>query len=305
MYNDEEQILDLLACAASWRRRADALVRLCAGDSQLKARARKIENCGHWLTFGAEGDGWRLVGADFCRQRLCPMCQWRRSRLIMAKLTDVWDRVVSRGFEMLHVVLTVKNVAADDLSATITRIYKAYSRLVKHDALRGWAGSLRFLEVSYNFDTKTYHPHMHILVAVKPSYFHSRYYVSQQLLAMLWGTILHVDYTPLVHIGKCDPASILEVSKYCVKPFDFAAVDPAEQLGIYRCFDVVLHGRRMIQSYGVIREVIRQCNYSDALDDEPERIYDTADLQDQFDLVRSHRVYCYDRRQGQYRLSAD
>lgn len=223
--------------------------------------------------------------------------------MIFAHLTDVWEKLKTEGYEVLHVVLTVRNVPGVQLYDQITTMYNAFSFMAKNPLLCGWKGSLRFLEVSYNMETKLYHPHLHVLVAVKPSYFKSRYYVSQELLTFLWRSALHVNYDPLVHIKKCDPNAILEVSKYCVKPFDFAHVDPAETLGIYRTFDVVLHSRRLIQSYGVVRQTIRDCKLSDTLDDEDDPDYTVEALQDQIGEARRHMVYCYNRDKRRYELS--
>lgn len=213
--------------------------------------------------------------------------------MIFAHLTDVVDKLREDGYDVLHVVLTVRNVRGSLLRDQITKMYKSFSSLTHEPALTGWKGSLRFLEVSYNRDDKTYHPHLHVLVAVRASYFVSRYYVSQEKLVRLWRAALDLDYDPMVHIRKCDPRAILEVAKYCVKPFDFAECDPAETLRIYRCFDFVLHSRRLIQSYGVMRQLIRDCKLDDTLDDEPDREYSVEELQDQLSESRFHRVYAY------------
>lgn len=222
--------------------------------------------------------------------------------MIFAHLTDVWEKLKADGFEVLHVVLTVRNVPGDLLYAEISKMYNAFSFMAKNELLSGWKGSLRFLEVSYNMENKTYHPHLHVLVAVKPSYFKSRYYVSRELLTFLWRAALHVDYDPLTYITKCDPNAILEVSKYCVKPFDFAHVDPAETLGIYRTFDIVLHNRRLIQSYGVVRQAIRDCKLSDTLDDEPDREYTVEDLRNQIGETWRSMRFAYNRDARRYEL---
>lgn len=222
--------------------------------------------------------------------------------MLFAHLSDVVDKLRSDGYDVLHVVLTVRNVRGNLLSKEITRMYNSFSSLTKEPMLSGWKGSLRFLEVSYNRDDKTYHPHLHVLVAVKKSYFKSRYYVSQEQLVRLWRAALDVDYCPMVHIRKCDPRAILEVAKYCVKPFDFGACDPAETLRIYRCFDFVLHSRRLIQSYGIFRETIKACKLSATLDDEPDREYTVEELQDQLAESRLHLVYAYNPDARRYEL---
>ena len=304
----ESSIKEFLEDAAAWKRKVEFLSALFCDDAELNPRGVKMQECGHWLTFDADPPGvsgvaeYRLTHSNFCRQRLCPMCQWRRSRMIFAHLTDVVDQLRDQDFDVLHVVLTVRHLRGCLLTDQITRMYKAFSSLTKEPMLSGWKGSLRFLEVSYNCYDRTYHPHLHVLVAVKPSYFKSRYYVAQEKLARLWKNALDLDYVPLVHISKCDPRAILEVAKYCVKPFDFEHFDLADCLSIYQCFDVVLHNRRLIQSYGVFREVIRACKLDDTLDDEPDREYSLDELGDELSESRLHRVFSYNAASGRYEL---
>ena len=191
--------------------------------------------------------------------------------MVFARMTDVWDRLQADGYELIHVVLTRKNVYPDKLHAEITSIFKGFSKLIKiKPTFSGWKGCLRFLEVTYSAYTKTYHPHLHILVAVRPSYFNSRYYVSTEELRMLWKYVGHLDYMPQVYFRKADPRGVLEVAKYCVKPLELKGIDPCDELRVYETLDFVLHGRRMIQSYGVMRDVIRELKLTDTLDDTPE-----------------------------------
>lgn len=58
-------------------------------------KARRLAECAQWAEFERlpNGQGLRLHEASFCRVRLCPMCQWRRS----LKLGDQVRKVVSRA----------------------------------------------------------------------------------------------------------------------------------------------------------------------------------------------------------------
>ena len=271
VYSNDDEIRAFLTDAETWKRRADDVAALFGCCSQLRHRGEKITTCGTLITFAGDQSGAQLVGANFCRQRLCPVCQWRRSRMVFANLTDVWHRLEADGYDMIHLVLTRKNVYPDRLSDEITSIFKAFSKLIKiKPTFSGWKGCLRFLEVTYNPQYKTYHPHLHVLIAVRPSYWTSRYYVTIDAVRTLWAVVGHLDYEPMVYVRRADPRGVLEVSKYCVKPMELKGIDPSEELRIYQSLDLVLHGRRMIQSYGVIRDVIRELKFSDSLDDTPE-----------------------------------
>lgn len=127
-------------------------------------KARRLSECAQWAEFERlpDGQGLRFHEASFCRVRLCPMCQWRRS----LKLGDQVRKVVSRAnadhikeagapWRWLMVTFTVKNVPGPQLGAEIDRLHKAVNNLAKNArwraAVRGW---LRATEVTHNTDKK-------------------------------------------------------------------------------------------------------------------------------------------------------
>lgn len=235
-----------------------------SNSETLRSRASKIYSCGSFLRFGENANNEiTLDGSNFCRQRLCPMCQWRRSRRLYGQLTDVWDTLRGAGFEFVHIVLTVRNCSAANLSGCIDGLFRNFTRMVKDTAFASFKGFLRFLEVTYSPRGRDYHPHLHVLGVVRPSYFKSRYYVSHEKLTMLWRQYAKLDYDPMVHIGKADAKAINEVAKYCVKPFDFDGLSVWDELAVYETYDVALHGRRMIQTYGCIRSVLHELKIGD------------------------------------------
>lgn len=99
-------------------------------------------------------------------------------------------------------------------------------------------GYVRSLEVTYNDNTKEYHPHIHVLLMVKPTYFNSKEnYISQSDWTEMWEQSANLDYTPIVNIKavkekvarddlKSDFSengimkAVLETAKYPVKPFE-------------------------------------------------------------------------------------
>jgi plasmid rolling circle replication initiator protein Rep len=49
-------------------------------DSINPKKAGRLRDCADWLGFRIDEEGRKkLVEANFCHVRLCPMCQWRRS----------------------------------------------------------------------------------------------------------------------------------------------------------------------------------------------------------------------------------
>ncbi len=200
-----------------------------------------------------------ISGGNFCRSRLCPVCQKRRSLRVYAQCAEVFASLLAQDFVFLHVVLTVKNCSGFALSREISGLYDGFSRMIKRPELKTWKGALRCLEVTYSEKLDNFHPHLHCLVAVKKSYFKSRYYVSHDLLCRIWKESKNLDYMPSCHIERADFGSIAEVAKYCVKPLELDGLPQSELLYCYEVLGAALHGRRLLQTYGVIRQAFKDC----------------------------------------------
>nr|CDL66248.1 unnamed protein product [uncultured bacterium] len=219
-------------------------------DDYLKERGELIEHCGDFLTFD---ENKKLCSANFCRQRLCPNCQRRKSLKTYGQIKRLSEYLVSEGYEFIHLVLTVRNVDGEQLPDTITDLYTASSRFFSDEEIkRVFKGVLRCLEVSYSKRDCNFHPHLHCLVAVKKSYFKSRYYLKILTIRELWQKHLKADYMPQCWARKCNEKAIAEVAKYAVKPLDLNLCDSL-RLAVLKQLFFALHGRRLIQTYGVIR----------------------------------------------------
>lgn len=259
-------------------------------DISLSDRALLIEHCGDFLHFSSDGD---LMSANFCRQRLCPNCQRRRSLKTYSKFKQISDSLESKNFVFIHLVLTCRNCEDVELKKTIDLLYKAFSKFYnKQHVKRVFKGVLRCLEVSYNSELCTYHPHLHCLVAVKKSYFTSRYYLKKETIQELWKNALDVDYFPQVYVTRCDSNALAEVSKYCVKPFEFEVHSDVHKLAILKALHNGLHCRRLLQTYGVIREEARLLNIDFDSDEETE-----------LDKVLPSYSFTYDFIKGKYSIT--
>ena len=83
----------------------------------------------------------------------------------------------------LFLTLTVKNPEMSNLRATIADMNKAWQRMIqrKEWPALGW---LRAVEVTKGQDGNP-HPHFHVLMCVKPSYF-SHGYIKQETWLQIW-----------------------------------------------------------------------------------------------------------------------
>jgi plasmid rolling circle replication initiator protein Rep len=104
----------------------------------------------------------------------------------------------------------------------------AWKKLTKRDefnkAVLGW---IRTTEVTRGRD-RTAHPHFHVLMMVRPSYF-TKLYVKHERWTELWKECAQFDYTPIVDVrvvkdrrrnGEPLHGAVAETLKYAVKPED-------------------------------------------------------------------------------------
>lgn len=244
---------------------------------EFSKREKSLQGCGTYLELDAEG---RLAASNLCRERLCPMCQWRRSLRVYGQVQKILDRLQPDGYAYLHLVLTIPNCKGDDLRQQIRWLYWRSSSLFgdrlyrKGDQLgkkchfkRAFCGVLRALEVTYNRERDDYHPHLHCLVAVRPSYFTGRDYYSRARLQTLWTgysaplygldplTLFQV-YVARIREDERDNA-VAEVAKYAVKPFH-AELDLDGYKRVLPVLHHALHGCRLLQLYGCIADAARE-----------------------------------------------
>jgi len=238
-------------------------------------RARRCQDCGTWLTFGeCPGDGTkRLLQANFCKQRLCPLCAWRRSMKLTAEVSAVLHRAAEAWPERAYVMLTLtqRNVPGQDLADEVSRILDGWSKLRRRGEFKEVAGWLRTLEVTYNAQAGTWHPHLHVLLQVTPSYFTGRGYVSHARWVALWRAVLDLDYDPSVEVHRVRQrasrdalgAAAAEVGKYAVKDTDLTGDTPQEASERLLVLDSALAGRRLVAWGGDLRKLAKELESED------------------------------------------
>ena len=253
---------------------------------QLYGRAREIdetcispsaylalERCCSWLLFRryVEGSVLKLHKAEFCRHRLCPTCNWRKSLKLFSQMKEVSARLLQDfpGARYLFLTLTVKNCSGAELAQTIDKMNFGFKLLVNAGKTNASAkavkanllGYAKAMEIKYDAEKTItpemyaqrkkyyierglkagsanpnygmYHPHFHVLLMVKPSFFKGTGYVKQEQWAEIWQDCMKLDYTPQVDIRAIKPnkrateesvadaamtAAISETMKYPIKP---------------------------------------------------------------------------------------
>lgn len=263
----------------------------------LDKKAERMNECANTLVFKKDNTRLRLFQTWFCKVRLCPMCNWRRSLKIAFQNKKVIEKAnETEKLRWLFLTLTVRNVEAHELKSTIEGMTQGFNRLFKYKQVqKSVKGYFRALEVTKNTNPDsdhfgTYHPHFHVLIAVKPSYFKSGYYIKQADWGELWKKAAKLDYSPIVHITTVKPKkqlldidgiaqevqssiaeskAVFEVSKYPVKDSDIIGMKEVvtpEAVETVLTLDNALSHKRLISYGGILKTIHAQLNLDNGED---------------------------------------
>lgn len=243
------------------------------------SRFTALKDCASWLQYAQQADGTRkLANANFCRLRLCPMCGWRKSLKLFSQVSRITDAILAeKKARFIFVTLTVENVKGEELRATIKRMNEGFKCLVQDK--KGMAASATFranlmgymkaIEVTYNAKRNDFHPHIHCIFEVRPSYFDAKRggYLTHEDWREMWRSVMKLDYEPQVDvraIKNTTAKAVAEVAKYPVKVDGLLKVKDKEKAaqaliqlkhGIHNC--------RFITFGGDFREYKRRLTLDD------------------------------------------
>jgi plasmid rolling circle replication initiator protein Rep len=249
--------------------------------------AFRMHDCANRLGFAIEPDKQtgecklKLRSGMFCKVRHCPVCMWRRSRKnvarLNAKLPELRKQFPTHRF--LFLTLTVPNPKYEDLRETVKKMNAGFQRLIQ---LNDWPaeGFIRAVEVTNEEKTKEdieeakkngktlakgrkgyCHPHFHVLLCVKASYF-SHGFIKQEDWLKMWQdsmrdeTITQVDIRVIRSKKDGDDAlnsAILETLKYQTKMADIV-----ENKEFLYCLTSQLHKMRFLSSGGILKDILKE-----------------------------------------------
>lgn len=244
-------------------------------------KAYRVHECAEKLAFAVDSNGKKkLYQAWFCKSRLCPMCQWRRSLKVTYELKKVLKTAIEEypKAKFLFLTLTVKNCTGTELKSTLKKLTGAFHKLSKYKKVtKNLLGYVRSTEITVNEKDGTYHPHIHVLLMVKSTYFKAHdNYITQNEWTELWKRASKLDYTPMVSLkqiydnkgkGALNSAA-LEVAKYQLKSKDYLNDDVDDEINLRHLKDLeeALAGTRQYGYGGVLKEIASRLKLPDEND---------------------------------------
>ena len=263
------------------------------------SRLFDLEHCADTLLFAENAEGKKkLKSANFCRLRLCPMCQWRRSLKMFGQVQTITDKILERdkSTRFLFATFTVKNVDAENLETCINILNNKFLYLVSRNKTfapakklkQNLLGYLKAVEVTYNTKDKTYHPHLHVIFAVKSTFFkNSSNYVTKKEWINLWQQALGVDYKPQTDIRAIKTntgKAIAEVAKYPAKVAPILSLPDDEAVEVLKTLTLSLHKKRFVAYGGIFKTIKQELKLTDVETDKDLVNVDT-EQQERFNAV--------------------
>ena len=290
----------------SWRvhrSESDQIEKLYDG-TEFQRYSDRIHFCSEFLNFvlkptQTDALKLKLKSARFCRVRTCLVCTWRKSLMYKARVYKSLPRFLEDypKYRFLFLTLTVKNCEITDLRDTITWMNQSFTRLSRLSKFPG-EGWVKSVEVTKGKRGDA-HPHFHVLLTIKSSYFSGQGYLSQKKWCELWQKSLRVDYQPILDIqavkaiGDLTPL-IAEIIKYQTKPTHLMGNGGVEDKEWFLEYTRQISYTKALSIGGVFREYFRE------LEKEPEDLIgeDETDCSEDFGDLSFH----WKRREKRYRL---
>jgi plasmid rolling circle replication initiator protein Rep len=241
---------------------ADDVARIYSADREFESLAGRVSMCSYTLGFAWAADTadplaltLKLRRARFCRVRHCPICQWRRTLMWLARFLGALPKVFEKHptARFLFLTLTLKNVPIGQLRITLAWMSKAWQRLVQRRQFGVVLGWIRTTELT-RADDGGAHPHFHVLLLVPSNYF-TKNYVRQARWTQMWREALRADYDPIIDVRavKGDVVrAARETLKYSVKPATMKAYPEW-----FKEMTRQLRKLRFIASGGLLKDVLR------------------------------------------------
>lgn len=229
----------------------------------------------------------KLREAIFCRVRNCPICQWRRTKLWMARFLQASPTLCAKypTARFILLTLTVPNKPVHELRPLLGDMNKAWNKFIKRKELKGVLGWIRTTEVTREKKRPMYaHPHFHVLLMVPSNYF-TKNYIKRERWLELWQesmcdqSITQVDVRAVKGEKRPknaqeeaeaphQPGIVLqelwevaaEVLKYAVKPSDLIGNGPEDPESVewFKTYVEQVHKLRFMATGGVFKDLFSE-----------------------------------------------
>ncbi len=212
--------------------------RLLYQNSPLHKYYQSAFYCSHILK--QEG---KKITAHYCNTRICHIC----NRIRTAKLMNGYISQLQKLGSLQFVTLTIPNCSVTELAETIDLILKSFSNIIRviRERRKIRVSGIRKLEITYNYITNTYHPHIHVLVDSDVG----------DVIVTEWLKRFEKARVQAQDIRNADKNALNEIFKYSTK----IVTKSKNRLEVFiPALDnimISLRGRRCFQPFGSIKKI--------------------------------------------------
>lgn len=224
-----------------------------------ESQAYNLSKCGSFLEFHGffdEQKTKKLVGANFCKNPLCPVCAWRKHITNQKAIENI---IKSSKKYIYHLVLAVPNVKSLT-KEKIRELKKNAVEFLKDESGLDTNNYIMSLEICYTKE-KGFHPHLHIILELDYFIKVDKTYIKD--MSKLWRyyneqfNIWKEDekgYTFYITGVKNPQEASQELTKYILKPDDFRNIN----LKIIDELSESIYNTRLISSGGTLKQKLKK-----------------------------------------------
>ena len=208
----------------------------------------KVNRKRYWATYHCNNillqDGNKFSGS-LCRKRWCTEC----CRVRTAELTNGYKTPLQDLGTLYFVTLTKPNVKGRQLHNEVRKMIKSFQR-IKDNLRKNYQikiNGIRKIEVTYNKETDTYHPHFHL---IQDNLHHA------EKLQELWlnsNVTANIKGQDIRVINTDNDNSFIELFKYATKETTKGGDQYSGEV-LHTIYNG-LSGIRIYQTYGKIKKV--------------------------------------------------
>lgn len=245
-------------------------------EERARDRFDRIYNCADNLVHVEDVNGnMKLYQTFFCKNRFCPMCQYRRSLKNSFYLHSVLNECQKKykSSRFIFLTLTLSDLGIYDVETVKDRISElnvAFKRFYRKSKVKKFLlGYFKKFEITVHKDSVSstgfrFHIHLHVLLVVRGRYFVDKnLYLNHDAWVKLWQECTKVKYFPEVNVQairakKNIEKAICELSKYTTKDVDYLGFNDSDNRVILKILINSMKGMREIAYGGVCKKVKAQ-----------------------------------------------
>jgi replication protein len=228
-------------------------------------RIDRVKSCSNYFTAVADRtlQKSKIVKAIRCRDKFCPVCQKIKSTKNALAIEAMYNYLKdTTKLNYLFITLTAPNIKGNELNKELLSYSKSFERMLKtKKLLKINKGYIAKLEITYNFEEDTYHPHYHILMAVPNRYFkNSDLYIKQDEWLEIWQKAKRDKSITQVDVRKVQnknidgiSSEVLELAKYMAKSADYF-----NSLDVFETYFNETHKKRFMRYGGLFKESLKE-----------------------------------------------